>query len=440
MILMREAGEWTRRAWIRSAACGVIGWQSASWLSALAHAMAAPVKPKRRCILLWMTGGPSQIDTFDMKPGHENGGSFKEIATAVPGIRICEHLPQTAAMAGELAIIRSMTSKEGDHERATLFVQTGYRPAGGLKYPTFGAATGKQLQPDEGDLPRYVVIQPGFFSRQLGAGYLGARHAPLAVNSDGSATGELRVRNLRRPPTIMPARFERRKAILEQIEQQRSAEDEFLASAHRSAYTQAIRMMEGPAQRVFDLSHESPSQRDAYGRNPFGQGCLLARRLVERGVPFVEVALNGIPNQQFVGWDTHANNFQDLPLLCAALDAAMATLLRDLKARGLLEETLIVWMGEFGRTPRINGTQGRDHFPDAWSVVLAGGGIRGGQVLGQTSADGMEVIDRPVQIPDLLATVCEALGVDRHQQNMSNLGRPIRVVDPAGQPISELLG
>ena len=200
-----------------------------------------------------------------------------------------------------------------------------------------------------------------------------------------------------------------------------------------------MKMMRSDAVRAFNLDDESSALRDAYGRNRFGQGCLMARRLVERGVPFVEVTLAGLPQLQVAGWDTHQNNFDSVRRLSEVLDPAWSTLIEDLKSHGLLDSTLIVWMGEFGRTPKINPANGRDHFPQAWSTVLAGGGIRGGQVIGRTSADGMTVEDRPVSVPDLLATACRALGIDPLKQNMSDLGRPIRIVDKDAKPIQEVL-
>ncbi|HEY1784494.1 MAG TPA: DUF1501 domain-containing protein, partial [Pirellulales bacterium] len=205
-------------------------------------------------------------------------------------------------------------------------------------------------------------------------------------------------------------------------------------------YAQAVKMMRSTAAGAFDLSSEPAALRDAYGRNQFGQGCLLARRLVEKGVPFVEVSLSSAGNNNNgLGWDSHQNNFDQVKALSESLDPAWSTLITDLKSRGLLETTTIVWMGEFGRTPVINPSQGRDHFPNAWSVVVGGGGIRGGQVIGRTSANGMTVEDRPVNTAELLMTVCRALGVDPMQQNMSNVGRPIRLINPDAQPIKELL-
>ena len=197
--------------------------------------------------------------------------------------------------------------------------------------------------------------------------------------------------------------------------------------------------MRSQAASAFALDEEPAEIRDAYGRNRFGQGCLLARRLVERGVPFVEVTLNGVDQQQ-IGWDTHAENFDRVKQLSQVLDPAWGTLIGDLKQRGLLDDTLIVWMGEFGRTPAINQSTGRDHFPQAWTAVLSGGGLKNGQVVGRTSADGMTVEDRPVAIPDLLATICRGLGIDPLAQNISNVGRPIRIVDPAASALEEVLG
>ena len=199
-------------------------------------------------------------------------------------------------------------------------------------------------------------------------------------------------------------------------------------------------MMRSPAAKAFELDDEPAEVRDAYGRNPFGQGCLLARRLIEKGVPFVEVTLSAVDGSMAFGWDTHQKNFDAVQKLSQILDPAWATLMTDLRSRGLLDSTLIVWMGEFGRTPKINKDAGRDHFPAAWSAVLAGGGIKGGQAIGDTGPDGMTVKDRPIAVPDLLATVCRTLGIDPSTQNVSDVGRPIRVVDPKAKAIEEVLG
>src|SRR5205085_2642144 len=235
-----------------------------------------------------------------------------------------------------------------------------------------------------------------------------------------------------RPRDVDPASAAARLDLLRDMQEEFAAtRPGLIARSHGAAYDRATRLMASGGGEVFDLTKEKAEVRDRYGRNLFGQGCLLARRLVERGVSFVEVTLGN--------WDTHGNNFDAVKNLCGILDPAWAALMADLKERGLLDSTLIVWMGEFGRTPKINPQKGRDHFPDAWSAVLAGGGIAGGQAFGRTSKDGTKVEERPVGVPDLLATVCGALGIDAEKQNLSNVGRPIRIVDKAGSPIREVL-
>jgi hypothetical protein len=410
----------------------------AGWLPALAARAANDPARKRSCIVLWMAGGPTQTDTFDPKPDHANGGPFKTIATAADGVRIAEHLPLVAKQMKYLAVVRSMATKEGDHGRATLHLRTGNLPMGGIDFPTFGSLVSKERAKPDDDLPGYVSISPrGFGNAALSAGYLGSRHSPLMVGDTGSGYGGeendgLRVENLGLPHGISERRADERRALLEETE------EDFLKSrpgiateSHTSAYQRAVRLMKESAAKAFDLSEEKAKARDAYGRNRFGQGCLLARRLVERGVPFVEVTLGG--------WDTHDNNFAQVKNLCDTLDLAWAALMADLKDRGLLETTTVVWMGEFGRTPGINPRNGRDHYPNAWSVVLGGGGIKGGQAIGSTSKDGMKVEERPVAVTDLLATICLAIGIDPSKQNMSNVSRPIRIVDQSAKPIAEAL-
>jgi uncharacterized protein (DUF1501 family) len=250
----------------------------------------------------------------------------------------------------------------------------------------------------------------------------------------------LRVQNLDRAGSVSADQFEARLSLISLIEEGFMVERPDLAPrSHQSAYQQAVRMMKGKARKAFDLDDETAKLRDSYGRNAFGQGCLLARRLVEQGVPFVEVSLNGVAGNQAFGWDTHQNNFNGVKALCGVLDPAWATLLEDLRVRGLLDSTLVVWMGEFGRTPKINGQNGRDHFPNAWSTVMCGGGIKTGQVVGRTSKSGEAVEDRKVSHEDFLATVVSALRLDPTKQNMSNVGRPIRLVDPKAKAIQEIL-
>jgi hypothetical protein len=268
----------------------------------------------------------------------------------------------------------------------------------------------------------------------LSAGFLGPQYAPLVVGGDGvgPTDGMLRIENVGLPGKISQVRADERLSFLNEMEADFLESRPGTATAsHRSAYERAVRLMRKSAAEVFDLTNEDDNLRNRCGRSRFGQGYLLARRLVERGVPFVEVGLGG--------WDTYDNNFAQVNSVCQTLDPAWATLTADLKERGLLDSTLIVWMGEFGRTPGINPCLGRDHYPTAWSVVLGGGGIRGGQTIGRTGANGMEIEDRPVAVPDLLATICLALGIDPSMQNMSSVGRPIRVADPSAKPIRGVL-
>jgi hypothetical protein len=426
----------TRRAWLRRAALGMAGVSLSGWLGRLAASAADDPRRKRSCILLWMAGGPSQMDTFDLKPGHKNGGPFQAAATTVPGIRISELLPQLAGHAQRLAILRSMSTKEGDHGRATYHLRTGYRQQVPIEFPPMGALMAKELGNAGAELPSFISIAPGggFNPAAFGAGFLGPRYAPLVVGAEGESAAEraLKVQDLSRPRGIRQGQADARVGLLEELDR------EFVArhpdpgpQSHQAAYQRAVRLMNAKAARAFNLEEESGRLRDAYGPSLFGQGCLLARRLIERGVAFVEVALGG--------WDTHFQNFEAVKRLSAVLDPGWATLLRDLEQRGLLDTTLVVWMGEFGRTPQINGQVGRDHFPNAWTTVLAGGGIKGGQVVGKTSADGTTVEDRPVPVPDFMATICRALGVDPTRQNVSNVGRPIRLADAGARPVKEVL-
>lgn len=447
---MPSSSRFSRRRALRTLALSAAGCSVSRFLPAFAADLAADPARRRHCILLWMTGGPSQIDTFDMKPGHANGGPFKEIATAVPGMRFSEHLPQLAKHAGSLAILRGLSTKEGDHQRATELMHTGHLPMGPIRYPTVGSALSKALARGESDLPSFVSVNP-FVPYNVGSpGFLGAAHAPLTVGAqtnysqqptptDGYAT--LTVDDAQPRPTYL-ARQQTRLELWRGLENRFLAEHPHAAAAaaHRTVYERAIRFMTGSerALEAFDLSQEPDALRQAYGRGAFGQGCLLARRLVERGVAFVEVAMTGDDNNDFLAWDTHQDNFNQVENLSAQLDAGFATLLADLKERGLLESTTILWMGEFGRTPVITaGTNGREHFTDAWSAVLAGGGIQGGAVHGRTSGDGRAVEDGRIEVGDLLATLAAAVGVKPDTENLSEMGRPIKIAE--GKPVTAIL-
>jgi hypothetical protein len=436
----------SRRQWLRSSGLALVGTSMSGWLPLLANEAAAK-KQKRHCILLWMNGGPSQMDTFDLKPDHPNGGQFKPISTSADGLQISEHLPRLAKQGQHLAVIRSVSTKEGDHGRGTYLMRTGYRPGGPVEYPTIGSLVSKELGDDTAELPNFVSISPnqGFNPAAYSPGFLGPRYAaatvggsdPPRAGNDTTGYAQLRLDNLKLPQQIDTARSDRR------LELWRSLQNGFLesrpggsAQAHQLVYDRAVRLMRSQAATAFDLEQESTTVRDAYGRGRFGQGCLLARRLIERDVPFVEITLGGFDGNG-IGWDTHQGNFAAVKNLSTELDAGWSTLMQELSERGLLESTTILWMGEFGRTPKINAQGGRDHFPNAWSCVLAGGGIRGGQAYGSTSADGMEVAEKQTDAAGILATLCGALGIDPATQNTNDMGRPIAIVE--GTPIKQLL-
>ena len=435
MSVTRHFQSFSRRDLLKIAAASVGGASCSGWLPALAAATHNR-KPPKSCILLWMAGGPSQLETLDPKPGHANGGPTKSVQTATPGIQICDNLSSVATHMKDIALIRSMKTREGDHGRATQLMMTGYRPMGGaVNYPVLGSMVAERMLQPSSKLPGFVAISP-FRLGNLGAGFLGPKYSPLSVSgvsNDPTARANLTVENMSLSG-IENSGLSERQELLELVRSGVPGKA-MAAQKHAAVYDQALRMVETQGEGAFRLEEEPAALRDAYGRSRFGQGCLLARRLVERGVPFVEVTLDA---SAAGSWDSHLNNFSTVKGMCEVLDPAWSTLLTDLRERSLLEDTLVIWMGEFGRTPKINTNSGRDHFPDAWSVALAGAGVAGGQVIGETSRDGMEVTDRPTSSADLFATVFESIGVDSSSDNQ--LGdRPIPIVD-GGTPIKELLG
>jgi hypothetical protein len=374
------------------------------------------------CILLWMQGGPSQFETFSPKPGHDNGGETKAIATSVSGIQVADNFPNMAKMMREAAIIRSMTSKEGSHPRATYLLHTGYLPTASVKYPSIGSIVASELADPKSQLPSFVRIG-GRGGNASGAGFLGVQFDPFDVQNPSSPPTNTQ-------PSSDVARYQRRLSLLDRLQADFAREAPDVVADHKKLYDRAARMVLSSDMKAFDLSQESAKVREAYGEDQFAAGCLLARRLVEAGVTFVEVTSNG--------WDTHDDNFARSKRLSGEVDQPFAQLLRDLKGRGMLGKTLVVWMGEFGRTPRINPRGGRDHYPRAFNAVLAGGGIRGGQVIGETDGGGNAVEKRPVTVPDLFQTICTSLAIDPAKENMSGIGRPIKIVD-GGEPVKELL-
>ena len=417
----------SRRTFLRWGAASALGASLPAALASRAAAAAAagaskPAPSARACILLYMAGGPSHIDTFDPKPGRPTGGTFKAIPTSVEGARISEHLPRLAERMKHLALIRSLTSKEGNHDRARHLMHTSYAPAGGADHPAFGSLVAEARGPGGGGLPGYVSIGgPGEDS-----GFLSSALSPFPVKNPLKP-----VRYLSPARGIDPQRFADRLALLRKLEDRFSAgRGGAFAKGRREVGEQAIALMGSNGVNAFQLDAESAAVREKYGSTPFGAGCLMARRLIEAGVPFTEVTLNG--------WDTHEDNFERVKTLSANLDQGMSALLDDLQQRGLLAQTLVIWMGDFGRTPRINEKGGRDHHPGASSVLLAGGGVKVGQVIGSTDDDGAQVRDRPVTVPDLYRTVAHLLGIDCDKSRTSPAGRPIKSVD-AGALLTELV-
>lgn len=416
-----RTGYVSRRDLLRMGA--LAGASMATWRQSIGASAANIKKKGKACILLWMQGGPSQFETFSPKPGHQNGGETKAIATSVPGIQIAESLPRVAATMKDICVFRSLTTKEGSHPRGTFLMHTSYLPTASVKHPTLGSTVAHQLGDKAYELPSFVRIGGGRFPD--GAGLLGVDYDPFVLPAAGKLPDNTTI-------AVDKARFERRLSLLEDLEadfEKRGGKEE--VRDHQKLYARTKKMIFSPHMEVFDLAKEPEKSRQNYGDSAFGKGCLLARRLIEQGTSFVEVNLGN--------WDTHDNNFDKVKKLCGELDQPYAALIEDLRQRGMLDSTLVIWMGEFGRTPRINGRSGRDHYPKSFNATLAGCGIRGGQVIGETSEGGDSIKDRPVSEKDFFRTICRALAIDADHENMSSAGRPIKIVD-GGQVVKEAIG
>jgi len=368
---------------------------------------------RKSCVLLWMGGGPSSMDIWDLKPGSDNGGPFKAISTS-GDVQISEHMHH-------MAIVRSMSTREADHNRGRYYMHTGYVPDANVDYPSYGAVVAHELISQRAELEVPPFVSVGGASE--GPGFLGMAWAPFNVTSNG------RVRNLEM--NVDSARLDQRRIALETIENSFISQKRgTVLEDHRKVLGKTFDLMTSKQMEAFQVDKEPEAMKERYGKNGFGQGCLLARRLVEAGVPFVEVDLGG--------WDNHQNIFRTLENdRLPVLDKAMAALTSDLSERGLLEDTCIVWMGEFSRTPRINADAGRDHWARAWSVVVGGGGIRGGQAVGATNEDGTEVVGEPYSSEDLMASVCHALGISLETTFTSRNGRPMKIAN-SGKLIKDL--
>jgi len=418
----------SRREVLKLVAAGAGAPSLSGWLRPLAARAATGGKKHKACVVLWMDGGPSHIDTFDPKPdapAHIRG-DLKAIPTAVPGIRVCEKFPTLAGLMNDLALVRGMSTEEPDHARGRLYMHTGYRPGiGGVEYPVLGSVVSAEIGDADAALPNFVVTGTPLNKHEFVTtpGYLGPRHQPMALADPAKGLENLKP---------LADDFDDRLGVLEELE--RGFARNYPAApveAHKTMVARAARLIRSDKARAFDLDREPPAARAAYGDTPFGRGCLLARRLVEAGVPFVEVYLQN--------WDTHERPVAEAAKgLMSQVDRGMGALVRDLKDRGLLDSALVVWMGEFGRTPQVNRNGGRDHFSRAWTTVLAGGGVKGGRVVGKTDAGGASVTERPVSARDFMATVCKALGIDYTKTIDTPGGRPVKVVEKGANPLTEL--
>lgn len=375
---------------------------------------------RKSAILLWMGGGPSSIDIWDLKPGAATGGPFQPISTS-GDVQICEHMPLTAAQMHHLAIVRSMSTREADHNRGRYYMHTGYIPNPNVEHPSYGSVLAHELmdQRPELEIPPFVSVGGG----SVGPGFLGMAWAPFTVDSNGD------VRDLKM--SLKPDRVAQRMKTLNLIEtsfiKQRRGSN---AEDHAKILDKTLRLMTSEQMSAFKVREEPEGVQERYGNHNFGQGCLMARRLVEVGVPFVEV--------DFGGWDNHSNIFPTLAdNKLTMLDQGMSALVEDLDQRGMLQDTVVIWMGEFGRTPRINGNTGRDHWARAWSVVVGGGNIRGGKAVGATNSDGTLVETEPYTSQDIMTSVCKALGISLETTFTSRNGRPMRIAN-GGKVVKEL--
>lgn len=424
----------SRRSFLKTVGAGSLaaGVSTVGWRDLMLAQAAELRKRGKSLILLWMDGGPSQYDTFNPKPGSQYQGPSQPIATNVPGVHFADFWPQTAAIMDRLAVIRSMRTSEAEHDRAIMLVRTGYPPNPAVRYPTLGSVVSREREDRSRDLPSFVRIgKPRIKTRDVDAGILGVQYSSFNVDQAGTLPPNVR-------PVVEADVLRRRLYLAEQLDSEfaRAGGAKDVADK-RSIYDQTSRFVLSPRLSTFDLDDEPDSLRDAYGRTNFGQGCLLARRLVEQGVSFVEVISTGDRND--AGWDTHNNGFRDMPWLCAEADPAYATLILDLEQRGMLDNTLVVWMGEFGRTPKLKADGGRDHYSKGWIANLAGAGVRGGQVIGATDKDGIDVSDRPIAIQDLFVSFCRVLDIDPRKEYHTFDARPIKLVD-GGEEIPELFG
>jgi len=422
------------------------------------HANAQSLRSRNKSVIvLWMAGGPATIDIWDLKPGAPTGGEFREVSTSAPGVKISEHMPKVAEQMKHLNIIRSLTTTEGDHMRGTQLMHSSYTPNPAIAFPSIGAVAAHEIPKLTGyreiSLPNYLAIS----TNGGGPGFLGMNYAPFNVQQPGNPPA-----NIRPPSEVaggmgnaeMIDRMQRRNRLFHMVEEPfftsraehlsynmrtRAGDRNRFADgskAHLEVYDKAFSLVASKDGQVFDLKNEPTKLMEEYGAagmgsNNFGRAAILARRLVEAGVSAVELSLGG--------WDTHNQTFQaHSQRLQPPLDKAMGAMVRDLNDRGLWKDTVVVWMGEFGRTPRINQNAGRDHWSRCWSIVVGGGAMKGGVVHGSTEADGMSVKDNPTKIGDVFASIYRALGIDPATQVRDAIGRPFAIAGGGGRPIETL--
>lgn len=383
-----------------------------------AHA-AEVAKDAKHCILLWLNGGCSQFETLDMKIGRPTGGMFRDIKTNVPGFHICELMPKMAQKMDKVSVIRSMHTSEIDHPGGIHLMHTGYSTEANMQFPEMGAILAKYLGNEDAALPSFIKISS---QGNTGAGFLGPRYQPFSMGWDC------------RLPTFTTSNKrseddDRRHGLRGFLEKRYAARHNAVTSQMHVEANEAARRL-GGAKEVFEIDEEWEKNKPLYGDSQFGRRCMMARKLVENGVAFVEVGQSG--------YDTHADNFTGHKGLVPPMDHAWAGLLTDLEQRGLLEKTLVVWMGEIGRTPRINNRSGRDHYVRAWSTALAGCGVKEGLVYGKTDKDGIDVEENPVTEGDFFATIYQALGINHKNENYAGV-RPVPIAPFNSKPVQDLL-
>jgi Protein of unknown function (DUF1501) len=411
-----------RRGFLKLGGLGGLG-----WLTPVGDLLAAQAErgrePARSVILLWLAGGPSQLETFDPHPDSKIAGGTKAIATASKEIKLADGFGRLAWVMDKVSVVRSLVSKEGDHERGSYLMKTGYRPDPTVEHPSIGAICCHELPDGGAEIPRHVSILPGQWPSR--GGFLGGEFDAFQVGDPSRPLPDVASK-------VNLARDARRIGDLDIVESAfaRGRRERVAATLHRETLDRARTLMTSEQLRAFDISREPAGIRAEYGETPFGRACLAARRLTEVGVRCVEVTLGG--------WDSHVNNHEIQGNRVKELDPAFAALINDLARRGQLDRTIVLCGGEFGRSPSINPFGGRDHWPVGYSLAIAGGGLRGGLAVGETDPEGKKAPARPATIADVHATVLTTLGLKPGKENVSPVGRPIKLSE--GKAIGELLG